>query len=1434
MRHIIFLFLITLQILFAVSDDGFKYKFDTSQLIMCHEDPDLCNINQYYYDFNDYIKELTAQLNKDNTATFDSYISNAYPYASLYLDIETLRGVSIDSYDKQSLGDALVKVIKYDYLDTLAKNLYNNNILIMEQSPYIKSTPEVNNIWQKWEYEHNLRDQQFNSFYTDPFVSYHWAQFGTYFKYSLIEIKDSTTAAIKIASNFPAIAKSEKMLRILETIDDLVNMQNTIEFWTLLPKGYSYFKDNGNGDLTFGDFLTLAQGFMTKIEDYGAVHGKPSKAANAIAAINALAITVEQYEAVARMKQQFASSEYVMMPLNISGQYLENKIKLKVLDLVTALVELIDLGIMNDAVNVLGSFYAAIDHTETSYYMNMERAAIYDEYLINIHQYYITVTSFFYSHFMYDFYNQIAYHLYNAYKADFDAIQAALEEKQRELLLDGQGKIVEPVNMLHVPSTATWAGNALTASAGDEVWLDIDRSYYKDDLFEASFTLGKPYKVWYNLPNGTTQTIDAVYDEVTGYFVFSIPTSQTIYIRRLGYPIDFAGSIEYADLGLNTLGYIIIAENSGSNSDVNATQPLTKTGQIKSYDESGTEVTDGSIKDDGFYQMGVNPNFTRDDAKEIVTDHLTGLEWQDDAAATSVIKKWITQDNWDAKYYDDTSGDTATTYCETLSLDGDGWRLPTLSELQGLVNPMNAYPAMYSVFQNKLSESYWSSSRSSTQNTNAWRVHFQWGYQYSNFKNTSYHIRCVRGEEKPESSFTRDVTGIVTDNTTGLQWQDDYSDNNGTIKVSLWNGAIQYCEGLSMGGYTDWRMPNLHELLSIQDIQNYPAIYTIFQNTKNARYFSATKSQYSSTEIWTVESHSAYLYVENKDYNDAVRCVRGGQSEASPISKVTFISESPNDYAMRREVFTKSWTFGSVLSDYSVEVVSSDFAFYGTPSVSGDTVTISLTPNSSNVINTIVLKLKDANGNEVKISGSDTFWAKIRTNTPPRLADGQGTQMIGGVSETLSMLIETFDGDSDTVSLNVKNTDGGTVSFSGNTLNTSFADNNTLHTVTITLSDGKESVDKNISVLRFDGTTIRSFYSDVDPASPNYPYDGIYFGTLEGVIAGQVDPNDPSQRIFRPEDNASMAEALAMVVGTAAKARLISLQSSNTYYDVFPRWASPYYSFAREVNAVNKVTDLSVLYPTREQIAQMVVETLGLDEKLAMFDSLNISFGDDAEFSSDTMRRYAQIAHFFGVFMTSSFALPQERINRAELAVVIMNIFKMPIATVSTSKTTMEMGESFTFGATDVVAKNINASSQLYDSSAEVTFEYAVNRQIYSIPSIDSSSLYIGANTLNVLVKNDGVRNLVSTTVTVYFSDDDLDGVQNQNDTWINDDRYAADINGNGIPDIIDNVYGLESYTAEQTIIIDGRSVKISDIIEKGYYDAPAGLNPAILNYLFN
>jgi len=188
-----------------------------------------------------------------------------------------------------------------------------------------------------------------------------------------------------------------------------------------------------------------------------------------------------------------------------------------------------------------------------------------------------------------------------------------------------------------------------------------------------------------------------------------------------------------------------------------STSVLKKTGQTKSYDAYGNEVTDGSIKDDGYYQKGVDPSYTRDDATEIVTDHITGLQWQDNADVETVKKQWLTDANYntcDNNHSDpacyDTSGDTAATYCSNLTLGGHtDWRLPTQKELMYIADRSKRDPAIdTTAFTHVVSDFYWSSTTIVGEEYFAWGVFFDvgmnGGYVWYT-KSSSHYVRCVRG-----------------------------------------------------------------------------------------------------------------------------------------------------------------------------------------------------------------------------------------------------------------------------------------------------------------------------------------------------------------------------------------------------------------------------------------------------------------------------------------------------------------------------------------------------------------------------------------------------------------------------------------------------------------------------------------------------------------
>src|SRR4029077_19820260 len=100
---------------------------------------------------------------------------------------------------------------------------------------------------------------------------------------------------------------------------------------------------------------------------------------------------------------------------------------------------------------------------------------------------------------------------------------------------------------------------------------------------------------------------------------------------------------------------------------------------------------------------------------------------------------------------------------------------------------------------------------------------FQFGYGTNGFTSnavamggTNNVARCVRGNgpgeaaatfaKEPANHYTI-AAGEVTDNYTGLTWQQVYS----TARMA-WADAPAYCSGLSLNGHPGWRVPTLNEL----------------------------------------------------------------------------------------------------------------------------------------------------------------------------------------------------------------------------------------------------------------------------------------------------------------------------------------------------------------------------------------------------------------------------------------------------------------------------------------------------------------------------------------------------------------------------------------------------------------------------------------------
>ena len=133
----------------------------------------------------------------------------------------------------------------------------------------------------------------------------------------------------------------------------------------------------------------------------------------------------------------------------------------------------------------------------------------------------------------------------------------------------------------------------------------------------------------------------------------------------------------------------------------------------------------------------------------------------------------------------------------------------------------------------------------------------------------------------------------VTNSTTGLMWQDN-SDAK-TVKKD-WQGAIDYCENLSIFGYDDWRLPARLELLSIANkTKYYPAINGDFQNVVSGAYWSSSSDVNNSSHAWTVYFYNGHDYTNHKYYYYYVRCVRDSTLTLNSFSAVY---EKVVEYAM--------------------------------------------------------------------------------------------------------------------------------------------------------------------------------------------------------------------------------------------------------------------------------------------------------------------------------------------------------------------------------------------------------------------------------------------------------------------------------------------------------------------------------------------------------
>lgn len=133
---------------------------------------------------------------------------------------------------------------------------------------------------------------------------------------------------------------------------------------------------------------------------------------------------------------------------------------------------------------------------------------------------------------------------------------------------------------------------------------------------------------------------------------------------------------------------------------------------------------------------------------------------------------------------------------------------------------------------------------------------------------------CLKPDKKLEKikkDFTRG-NGMVSDNKQQLVWQDKY--NNNIIKIANWDNAVLYCEELSLGKKSDWRLPNLEELETIMDKDRKPFINSIFVNIQSKQVGSTFWSSKGKNYKFYMDFNFGKPNWSVKDFELLVRCVR--------------------------------------------------------------------------------------------------------------------------------------------------------------------------------------------------------------------------------------------------------------------------------------------------------------------------------------------------------------------------------------------------------------------------------------------------------------------------------------------------------------------------------------------------------------------------------
>jgi hypothetical protein len=283
---------------------------------------------------------------------------------------------------------------------------------------------------------------------------------------------------------------------------------------------------------------------------------------------------------------------------------------------------------------------------------------------------------------------------------------------------------------------------------------------------------------------------------------------------------------------------------------------LPDTGQTVKYTKTPGEDADVTI----------NPPSFSDPGDGTIVDNVTGLMWQKDDGGEMTWER-------------------AAEYARQLAVAGHhDWRLPTSHELFSILDE-GRNPALNPAYFTRTAAEYWWSSETPPNDPNrVWVTNSGGGIgphprteTLSAGGTKRFHARCVRDTSPrpapPADRFAANGDGTVTDRATGLAWQ-----QAGSPADLTWEDALRYANALSLGGRTDWRLPNIKELQSLNDESRVnPSIDArVFPDARPVRYWSSTTLfSREASRAWFLDARAGITSYDDKTITHAVRCVRG-------------------------------------------------------------------------------------------------------------------------------------------------------------------------------------------------------------------------------------------------------------------------------------------------------------------------------------------------------------------------------------------------------------------------------------------------------------------------------------------------------------------------------------------------------------------------------